>query len=93
MHRNLHKTDSPLSFRSQVYGEESICCDSETADSSRDKGRASNAILEDFLQPNGPGRDQSRPLEIVYNKPCQVRPDYEPPAKTTDNHFLPSGVL
>ena len=36
---------------------------------------------------------RSRPLEIVYNKPCQVRPDYEPPAKTTDNHFLPFGVL
>ena len=35
----------------------------------------------------------SRPLEIVYNKKCCLRPDDESPSKATDNHFLPLHVL
>jgi hypothetical protein len=94
-YRNLRKTDLLLVIpKPGLSARNLFAADSEAADSSRDKVALRN---DNFSRISYKGMDRavgtSRPLEIVYNKACQVRPDYEPPAKTADNHFLPFGVL
>src|SRR5258708_12566100 len=87
-------TPLPVIPKPAVSARNLLTASSDAADSSRDTAalRNDNSGGAKYNNTNS-SASASRPLEIVYNNKCCLRPDDDSPSKATDNHFLPLHVL